>query len=121
MIQIFWKDMCLSASASFGICFQSDAQRKRDQLTNYFSRFKDSLDRKEQEMRTELDTREKRVLEECKRKIDSFQNSEKDINSAAQKIKQLLTEERLQLLNVNLFLFFMRFLSILLRFFHNLF
>ena len=63
-------------------------------------------------MRAELDGRERRVLDECKRKIDEFQITEKDLSSAARGIKQLLTEERLRLLNVkfysNLFRFCLR-------------
>lgn len=80
---------------------QTDAQRQREQLTQYFSRLKALLEKRERELKAELDNRETRAIAECKRKIDVLQTSDKDINNSIDRIKQLLTEERLHLLKTN--------------------
>ena len=85
---------------------QTDAQRKKEELTGYFKRLKDILERKEADLKLELENRENRTIEDCKRRINTLQATDKKLNSAIDHIKQLLTEERLQLLNVRFTLCF---------------
>ena len=80
--------------------FQLDAKNKKEELSAYFKRLKAILERRETDLKLELETRENKAMEDCKRQTDLLQASEKRLNSAIGQTRQLLTEERLQMLNV---------------------
>ena len=79
---------------------QTDAQKKRQELVTYFSRMRDALDRKEAQMKTEVDRREQEAVQTYMTTAGNVRRNEKQATDMIEDVKRLVTENKTVLLKV---------------------
>ncbi|XP_045200082.2 tripartite motif-containing protein 59-like [Mercenaria mercenaria] len=77
---------------------QIDAQKKRQELTMYFSRLRDAVDKREATLRSELDHREQQVYQDYLTHSESAKRKEKLLVTAADDARRLCTENKMKFL-----------------------
>lgn len=66
----------------------------------YFTRMRDALDRKEAQMRSEIDRREQETVQTYMAKVDDAMRKEKSVSNVNDDIKSLMTENKALLIKV---------------------
>ncbi|WAR28526.1 TRI13-like protein [Mya arenaria] len=74
---------------------QTDAEKKRQELTMYFGRLRESLDRRELQMKKELSRREQETVQAFMGKADDSSRKEKDVSDEISSIRRLAVENKM--------------------------
>lgn len=77
---------------------QTDAQKKRQELSSYFSRLRDALDKREAMLKSELDRKEQEVTQLYMKKSEDARSKEQLVVDTIQEARRLTTENKLKFL-----------------------
>jgi hypothetical protein len=90
---------------------QIDAQKKRQELTMYFSRLRDALDRREAELRGQLDHREQQVSHNYMTHSECAKRKEKLVDNVVDDARRLCTDNKIKFIQVQYVAFLYNTLS----------
>lgn len=78
---------------------QIDAQKKRQDLSMYFARLREALDRRENELKSELDHREQLIFQKYMSHSEGAMKKEKLVATTIDDVKRFSTESKLNFLH----------------------